>query len=71
MAFLEKQKQTAAEDTRRSDVMGMFESMKLQQQANSIRVEGRARKQAAMIGAFSTLASGISDYQNTAKGGKQ
>lgn len=70
MAFLEKQKQTAAEDTRRSDIMGMFESMKLQQQANSIRAEGRARKQAAMIGAFSTLASGISDYQDT-KGGKQ
>ena len=68
MAFLEKQKQTAAEDTRRSDVMGMFESMNLQQQATATRIEGRAQKQAAMIGAFNTLARGISDYQDTMAG---
>jgi len=64
-AFLKRQQEIATEDTKRSDLMGMFEQMKLTQQATSTRIEGRARKQAAMISAFSTLTKGISDYQDT------
>jgi hypothetical protein len=64
-AFLERQKEIATEDTRRSDLMGVFESMKLQQQATTTRIEGRARKQAAMIGAFTTMAQGYTDYQDS------
>ena len=68
-AFLKRQQEIATEDTKRSDFMGAMEAMKLQQQATATRVEGRARKQAAMIGAFTTMAQGIADYQDT-KGGK-
>ena len=67
-AFLERQKEVVAEDTGRSDLMGFFEQMKLQQQATTMRVEGRARKQAATIGAFTTMAQGIADYSSTRKG---
>lgn len=67
-AFLQRQKEVVAEDTGRSDLMGFFEQMKLQQQATTIRVEGRARKQAATIGAFTTMAQGIADYNSTGKG---
>ncbi len=64
-AFLERQREVATQDTRRSDLMGVFEAMKLQQQATATRIEGRARKQAAMIGAFSTMAQGYADYQDS------
>ena len=64
-AFLQRQKEVVAEDTGRSDLMGFFEQMKLQQQATTIRTEGRARKQAATIGAFTTMAQGIADYTDT------
>jgi len=64
-AFLQRQKEVVAEDTKRSDLMGFFEQMKLQQQATTIRTEGRARKQAATIGAFTTMAQGIADYSDT------
>lgn len=64
-AFLERQREVVAEDTGRSDLMGFFEQMKLQQQATTMRVEGRARKQAATIGAFTTMAQGIADYTDT------
>lgn len=64
-AFLERQKEIATQDTKRSDFMGAMEAMKLQQQATATRVEGRARKQAAMIGAFSTMAQGFADYQDS------
>ncbi len=67
-AFLQRQKKVVAEDTGRSDLMGFFEQMKLQQQATTIRTEGRARKQAATIGAFTTMAQGIADYSSTGKG---
>ena len=67
-AFLERQKEIATQDTKRSDFMGAMEAMKLQQQATATRVEGRARKQAAMIGAFSTMAQGFADYQSTKTG---
>lgn len=67
-AFLDRQKEIATEDTKRSDMMALFEQMKLTQQATATRIEGRARRQAAMIGAFTTMAQGIADYQDT-KGG--
>lgn len=66
-AFLERQKEVATQDTARSDLMGWFEGMKLQQQATATRIEGRARQQAAMIGAFTTMAKGIADYQDSMK----
>lgn len=62
-AFLEKQREIATDDTRRSDFMGMAQAMKMQQQATAERIEGRARQTAATIGAFSTLASGLYNYQ--------
>ena len=61
-AFLERQKQIATDDTRRSDFMGAAEAAKLMQQATTERVEGRARQQAATIGAFTSLASGLYNY---------
>jgi len=64
-AFLDRQKEIAVEDTNRSDLMGVFEAMKLQQQATATRIEGRARRQAAMIGAFTTMAQGYADYQDS------
>lgn len=64
-AFLEKQKEIASDDTRRSDFMGAAEAARLQQQATAARVEGRAMRQAATIGAFTTLASGISNFYKT------
>ena len=64
-AFLDRQKEIATQDTKRSDLMGFFEQMKLTQQATATRVEGRAQKQAATIGAFTTLVKGIADYQDT------
>jgi hypothetical protein len=54
-AFMERQKEIAAQDTKRSDIMGMFESMKLQQAARTSRVEGIAEKQSATIRAYTTL----------------
>ena len=66
-AFLERQKEVATQDTARSDLMGWFEGMKLQQQATATRIEGRARQQAAMIGAFTTMAQGIANYQDSMK----
>ena len=64
-AFLNRQQEIATQDTKRSDLMGFFEQMKLTQQATATRVEGRAQKQAAMIGAFNTMAKGIMTYQDT------
>jgi len=45
--------------------MGMFEQAKLQQQATTIRVEGRAREQAAKVKAFTTLMGGLMQFQDT------
>ena len=61
-AFLKRQKQVAFEDIRRSDLMGMFEQAKLQQQATATRIEGRAKQQAANIQAFTTATNAIMDY---------
>ena len=64
-AFLNRQREIALEDTSRSDLMGMFEQAKLQQQATTIRVEGRAREKAAQIKAFTTLMGGMMQFQDT------
>ena len=64
-AFLDRQREIALQDTSRSDLMGMFEQAKLQQQATTIRVEGRAREKAARIKAFTTLMSGMMEFQDT------
>ena len=64
-AFLNRQREIALEDTSRSDLMGVFEQAKLQQQATTIRVEGRAREKAAQIKAFTTLMGGLMQFQNT------
>lgn len=64
-AFLDRQREIALQDTSRSDLMGMFEQAKLQQQATTIRVEGRAREKAARVKAFTTLMSGMMEFQDT------
>lgn len=64
-AFLDRQREVALEDTSRSDLMGMFEQAKLQQQATTLRVEGRAKEKAANIQAFTTIMGGMMDFQKT------
>ena len=64
-AFLDRQKQIATDDVARSDFMGMAQGMKLQQQATATRIEGRARKVAADIGAFTTVVNAINSYSQT------
>lgn len=65
-AFMQRQKEIAAQDVQRSDLMGMFEAMKLQQAASTARAEGRAARQSATIRAYTRLIdSGIA----IAKGG--
>lgn len=61
-AFLERQKQIAADDTARSDFMGAAQAAKLMQQATTERIEGRAKQTAATVGAFTSLASGLYRY---------
>jgi hypothetical protein len=64
-AFLEKQKEVAASDTARSDLMGFMEANKFQAEAASVRREGQAQQTAARINAFTTLAGGLYRYQQT------
>jgi hypothetical protein len=63
-AFLEKQRDVAFSDVSRSEFMGDLEAKKLTAQAASVRREGRARAIAGSINAFTTLAGGLTDYQN-------
>ncbi len=64
-AFLDRQKTIAFEDIKRSDLMGVFEQAKIQQQATTLRVEGRAREQAANIKAFTTATGAVMDFQKS------
>lgn len=59
-AFLEKQRRIATDDTERSDFMGMMESLKLGQEAATTRAEGYAAQTAGYVGAFTTIASTVS-----------
>lgn len=61
-AFLARQKEIAASDTARSDFMGMMEGIKLSQAAAATRSEGRAQQMSATIGAFTSLAQGLYQY---------
>jgi hypothetical protein len=72
-AFLDRQKEVAAGDTSRSDFMAQITSQKLEaeskaaraggeQRAAAIRAEGRAAAISSMVGAFTTLAGGLYQY---------
>ena len=71
--FLERQKEVAAGDTKRSDFMAQITSQKMQaeamsakaggaQRAAAIRAEGKAQAISSMIGAFTTVAGGLHQY---------
>jgi hypothetical protein len=71
--FLERQKEVAAGDTKRSDFMAQITSQKMQaealsaraggaQRAAAIRAEGKAAAISAGIGAFTTVAGGLYQY---------
>ena len=73
-AFLQKQQDVAAGDTARSDFMAQIQSQKLKaeslsavaegrQRAAAIRAEGRAAAISSVIGAFTTVAGGLYQYQ--------
>jgi len=72
-AFLERQKEVAAGDTTRSDFMAQITSRKMQaealsarasgaQRAAAIRAEGKAAAISSAIGAFTTVAGGLYQY---------
>jgi hypothetical protein len=72
-AFLDRQKEIAGGDVSRSDFMAQITSQKLQaeskaaraggqQRAAAIRAEGQAMAISSMVGAFTTLAGGINQY---------
>lgn len=58
-AFLKRNKDIVSEDLRASDLMGAFKSSQLAQEARVYRIEGRAKKEAATIGAMTAIAGGI------------
>jgi hypothetical protein len=71
--FLERQKEVAAGDTKRSDFMAQITSQKMQaetlsakaggaQRAAAIRAEGRAAAISGVISAFTTAAGGLHQY---------
>jgi hypothetical protein len=72
-AFLTRQQEVAAGDTSRSDFMAQIVSQKMQaealsakaggaQRAAAIRAEGKAAAISGMIGAFTTTAGGLYNY---------
>lgn len=65
-AFFAKQKEIVSEDLNRISFQGNAEAAKMQQQATAFRIEGRARKQAATVGALTSLATGIYKYGDLA-----
>ena len=67
-AFLQRQKEIATSDTARSDFMGQAQAAKLTAQAAATRAEGRAALTASRIGAFTSLASGINNYNQIKTG---
>ena len=70
-AFMERQKEIAGQDVRRSDLMGIFEGIKLAQAARTARAEGRAERQSATIRAYSSLIdSGVNIAQSMPSGSK-
>lgn len=61
-AFLERQQDIATDDTARSDFMGMMEANKRASQAAAVRAEGRAAMLSGVVGAFTTMAGGLYQY---------
>lgn len=72
-AFLERQKEVAAGDVTRSDFMAQLQSTRMmaeattaraggQQRAAAIRAEGKGAAIGAAIGAFTTIAGGLHQY---------
>ena len=61
-AFLEKNKEVAGKDLQSSDFMAQMQAAKLTAEAAATRTEGRAAMASAVIGAFTSMASGINDY---------
>ena len=61
-AFLEKQKEIAGEDTRRSDMQGYFEQARFQAQAQERRREGKAALVSGFVDGFTTIAGGYYRY---------
>jgi len=62
-AFLEKQKEVAYTDVARSDLQGFMDDDKLRMQAGFARARGRAAYQAGLLGAASSITSGLFKYQ--------
>lgn len=78
-AFLERQKEVAAGDTQRSDFMAQITSQKMmaeaasaraggEQRAAAIRAEGKAAAISSAIGAFTTVAGGLHQYNMIRRG---
>lgn len=64
-AFLNKQREVAFTDVTRSDKQGFAEGAQLAMQAQVARERGRAAARAGMIKGFSTIASGLHNYNLT------
>ena len=61
-AFLDKQREIAFTDVARSEFMSEQESARLRAEAAATRREGKARAVSGAIGAFTTIAGGLYDY---------
>ena len=61
-AFLDRQKEVAFTDVARSEFMSEQESARMRAEAAATRSEGKARLASAAIGAFTTIAGGLYDY---------
>lgn len=79
-AFLERQKEVAAKDVTKSDFMAQIQSQRLQaagisaryggqQRAAAIRAEGKAAQISSVIGAMTTVAGGLYQYNMIRTGG--
>ena len=64
-AFLERNRETAFKDISAIANQEIMESYKLTQQAYAERARGRDAMQAARVGAFTTIASALLNYQAT------
>lgn len=64
-AFLRRNRETAFEDISAIANQEVMESYKIMQQAYSERMRGRDAMQAARVGAFTTIASALLNYQST------
>ena len=61
--FLKRQKEIVGKDLKNVAMMSLLEGNKATMAAMGARVEGRAQKRAATIGALTTIASGVADYE--------